>query len=441
MTSTVRTDSLFYAGLACVLFRWPLQYLFGSPDLGQVLIGVGIVLLCIALVANASELNLGRRDILIAVLFFSILVLHCLQAAVGTPGEDNRSLWLAGLVQFLVVVLFLHNRRRPQTSRIVALLLLAALLTECVLAGLQVSYYSIGVGLQPNSKDYEELSLVSGSFFNANDLSVFVVSYCIALYAGWTLESKDARGYLVIGASLIAVVVSISRTAFVFMILFSVVVLLRAGRRIGTHPLRKGNLPDLLAILVVAGGLILLLGAEFLAESSVYERMVGRIGEVGELATDDSGSARTLVYVRLFQHLSDLWFGTFADQNYARFFELGDLPLMMSNPHSFVAEFSFLYGWLGLLIAAGLIGVIVIGIMTNRDLPLPIRLVAAGSLIFFQSVPSSVLMYPCFFLPYLLLIYSRKGQPVARGGVCLTAGGPTPDKSSSAPTNARALWP
>lgn len=412
MNAAALNRRLFYVGFACVMFRQPIQYLFGT--VGLVVLGAGLLCLSLAAARNAKSLRLSRGDFALVLVFLVLLMLHCILTVFGTRSVEGRSLWLAGLTQFLVVLLFLHYRRDAQVLRVVGSLFTTALVVECVIAFLQVTYYSSGFGLAPTFADYEELSFVSGSFFNANDLSVFVAGYAMATYVLLASEEKYARAYLIVGMAAVAVFVSISRTALVAMTVFATFVILRAFIRVGAEPLRKRNLPDLLALLVVVGGVMYFLGAAVLTGSGVYDRMEERMGGVTDLATDDSGSARRLVYVRLLENLGQLGAGTFADQNYERFFEVGDLPLMAANPHSFVAELAFLYGWLGLAIAVALIGILAFGILRNRELPLFIRLLAIGSLAFFQSVPSSVLADATFFLPYLFLASCRGHQLTSR---------------------------
>ena len=403
---SIKNRSLFFAGFVLILFKQPLQYLVGDLQLLILAAGIGFCLL--ASFFNFNEFRFKKEDVLLQLLFAAIFILHGLLAFAGVTA--SRSLWFSGLAQFLVLILFLHYRKDGEAWRFLKRIALAIVSVECGLAFLQLSYYSTGFGLSPVFDGYEAYSLVSGSYFNSNDFSVFAASFSMLLYCIFMLEDKEGYGIALLGIAMMAVFVSLSRTAFVFMSLFAMAVLFRSFKKTIFSSKKSKNLTGLIAIALAFFAVLYLLGSEFLTSTSVFERSLSRIDQVSVegLSTDESASDRMLVYRRLWENLPNLGIGSFQDQYYSAYFEPGDDSLMKTNPHSFVAEFSFLYGWIGGAIAVCLIFILSLKIIKNRDLPLTIRIVIVVSLVFFQSISSSILANASFFIPFILIAYVRK---------------------------------
>ncbi|MCT8175250.1 O-antigen ligase family protein [Variovorax sp. CY25R-8] len=403
---SVKNRSLFFAGFAIVIFKQPLQYLLGDLQLPILAAGIGLCVLASFFILN--KFRFKKEDVLLQFLFAAIFILHCLLAFFGVTA--NRSLWFSGLAQFLVVILFLHYRKDEGAWRFLKKIAFAIIFVECALAFLQLSYYSTGVGLPPVFDEYESYSLVSGSYFNSNDFAVFAAAFSMLLYCICVLEEKEGYGIALLGVAMMAVFVSLSRTAFVFMSLFAIAVLFGSFKNIASSPKKNRSLTGLIAIALTFLAVLYLLGSEFLTSTSVFERSLSRLDQVSVegLSTDESASDRMLVYRRLWENLPNLGIGSFQDQYYSAYFKPGDYSLMQINPHSFVAEFFFLYGWIGGLIAVCLIFILSLKILRNRDLPLTIRVVIVVSLVFFQSISSSTLANASFFIPFILIAYVRK---------------------------------
>lgn len=406
MRFNVRVEHLFYAGFLILLLKQPLRYFLGPSYLAISLLGV--VFSFLSLAANFRNLGFSKREGVIVFSFSLMALLDFLLLMVGGSGEVDRNLWFSGVSQLLASMLFLHYATSRSAWKFFKFSISIVLAIEFILAFLQISYYSTGVGLPPTFEDYSDFSFVSGSFANANDFAVFIAANCIALYSCWLLEGKDGRGYALLGICAMGVFVSLSRTVFLFTIFFIAFSLVRGGKKALKAPKKKANLVLLVAMLLIVMGFAVAVTTDFLVNTSVFERSIARIGQVGEITTDESSGARSLVYIRFLESLPYLGVGTFSDLNYSKFFQPGDFYLMTINPHSFLVEMSFLYGWAGCIAAIGLIAALMIGIMKNRDLPLYIRSVGALSLVFFQSVPSSILTSTSFFLPYLLLMCCRR---------------------------------
>ncbi|WP_447741408.1 O-antigen ligase family protein [Variovorax boronicumulans] len=401
-----RAKHLFFAGFFILLVKQPLRYFLGP---GYLIVSlIGIILCSLVLLHEFEKIRFSKKEWVVVLSFLLMAILDCLLLVIGKSGEFDRNLWFSGICQLLMSSLFLYYAKSPSTWRFLKFSLSAVLAIELALAFLQISYYSIGVGLPPAVEDYEEFSFVSGSFANANDFSVFVAASCMALYSCWTLEGKNIRGYVFLGLSAMGVFVSLSRTVFLFMLIFIALALLQSGKIAIRAPKKKSNIFLLGVISLICLAFIFIISSDFLVGTSVFERSIARIGQVGEITSDDSSAARSVVYIRFLENFFNLGWGTFADLNYSVFFEPGDFYLMAINPHSFLVEMSFLYGWLGLIAAVCLMGALILGILRNSELPISVRCLTALSLIFFQSVPSSILISTSFFVPYLILMCCSK---------------------------------
>ena len=74
-----------------------------------------------------------------------------------------------------------------------------------------------------------------------------------------------------------------------------------------------------------------------------------------------------VVASRLIESLGSLGFGSLSDQNYGEFFQPLDPLLATINPHSYMVEMSFLFGYPGLLLALTFLAVTVWRIIAVRS--------------------------------------------------------------------------
>ena len=91
-------------------------------------------------------------------------------------------------------------------------------------------------------------------------------------------------------------------------------------------------------------------------------------------------------------------FGALSDQNYGEFFQPLDPWLATVNPHSYVVEMSFLFGYPGLFLALVFLAVAIWRIFAVRGNRRLLAALFAVSVLFFQMVPSSLFPLDIFFL-------------------------------------------
>jgi hypothetical protein len=116
------------------------------------------------------------------------------------------------------------------------------------------------------------------------------------------------------------------------------------------------------------------------------------------LGQDSSVEFRITVASRLVEALDSLGFGSLSDRNYSEFFRPGDPALAMVNPHSYLAEMSFLFGYLGLFLALAFLTVVVWRIFVVSGSRRLLAVLFGVAVLFFQMVPSSVFSVDIFFL-------------------------------------------
>jgi hypothetical protein len=126
-------------------------------------------------------------------------------------------------------------------------------------------------------------------------------------------------------------------------------------------------------------------------DSDGVVRSVNRVLSLGDVESDSSIGFRLTSHLRLFENITQLGVGTFSDSNYFNFFRSDDFWLMNINPHSYLVEYSFLFGNNGFALILLVFIFILSKILLNFEIRIIFRIVAAIGLIFIQAVPSSML--------------------------------------------------
>ena len=122
----------------------------------------------------------------------------------------------------------------------------------------------------------------------------------------------------------------------------------------------------------------------------------------GQALNDSSITSRGQNYLLLFQKFDQLGFGSFNAQHY----DLAKNSLLFSqNPHSLIVEFSFLYGYLGLMVSLFLFLWFYLSI--RKVFKKSKSVVITASLFLLTFVCSSTISFPAFwFLFFLSAVFS-----------------------------------
>lgn len=382
------------------LFYPQLKYLVGNGALAAVGVG-GSILFWLVLSGNVSIAN-RRAELIVITSFAWMLILSVLLFLFGRAGDfPPRNLALHSFMQLSLGVLLIDMRRTDPDLAMVVRALMAFILVETLIVGAQLSYLTTGIGLEPIESDVP--AVITGSFGNPNNVSAAIGMAVMAVSVVFYEKRYFLKLYSFLAIGFFVVGVTLSRTVLVFLALFALAYIVSGlldFRRLKS----KQALRFLIPVIVIAViSYPLLQGGELDTSADVINRSVDRSRSIVDSNGDDSAGFRLIAHQRLLQNIFNLGYGSFSDLNYSEFFESGDDSLMKWNPHSFAVEYSFLFGYFGLIAVIALFASLIILILSNKRLPYLIRLLSVGALLFVQAVPSSVLASASFFIPVLFL--------------------------------------
>lgn len=286
-------------------------------------------------------------------------------------------------------------------SRFVLKVLCALLIVEIVIVGLQFSLMSYGFGLEPREYTTGQ-HLIEGSYGNPNNVAVVLAMLLMVLVMSGYVRMSSMFGAMLVVATLAATFVTLSRTALACLVVFLVAALLAPSqRRLSIARCMRTFGRALPVLMLMGAGLIMLLRSGVvtnLEDLAVIDRSLTRVATLSSLGQDSSVEFRMVVGTRLFEALDSLGFGTLSDKNYDEFFRPGDPALAMVNPHSYLVEMSFLFGYLGLFMALAFLAGAVWRIIVVKGGRRLLVVLFGIAVLFFQMVPSSVFSVDIFFL-------------------------------------------
>lgn len=317
------------------------------------------------------------------------------------PGAlPARPLFFYALTALALVLTGLAIVRCHGGGQFVLRVLCTLLIVEIAIVGLQFTHMSYGVGLAL-SEDAIRDYLMEGSYGNPNNVAlVLAMLLMVLVMSGYVRMSLFGAAIVVV--TLAATFVTLSRTALVLLVVFlAAAVLVPKLQRLSVSTLTRA-VRRLLTVLAVLGAALLVLQRlgviTDLADLAVVERSLQRVADLSALGQDGGIEFRVVVTSRLVDALDSLGFGTLSDQSYGEFFQPLDPSLAAVNPHSYVAEMSFLFGYPGLFMALAFLAVAIWRIITVRGSRRVLVVLFGVSVLFFQMVPSSLFPLDIFFL-------------------------------------------
>jgi hypothetical protein len=367
--------------LGVLLFLFLFQIRYASTLLYPPAIAASALLMLFAI--DYKRVNFKWLPAVIVFAIYTILssILY------ATKGDDfARTLPATHLLNFLALLFFASQSNSQSFKRffINALAVLAMLESSIII--LQSTYVAYGFGMParyqflPNVAE-SQLYLFA-SYGNPNNSGVVIAMIIMVL-----LLNKSARpnrllfAFVLILAGL-AIFFTLSRAALLFYVLSTFLLLLE-------------KLPSKKLIFALPLAIVISLFAALPfnlsdQQSPVFEYSLSRINKLQYiLSSDESVDFRIISHQRLFENLPNLGLGTFTDIQYSKFYKSTDPFVAKFNPHSFIAESSFLYGFPGLALAVSVV-VIIASAALSKSVFLPVRLLFVLGFLVFQSVPSSI---------------------------------------------------
>lgn len=209
----------------------------------------------------------------------------------------------------------------------------------------QFSRYLYGFNFKV-TEEYQNIMMISGTFFNSNDLSVVVV--LIAFIYKFTSKFQPKWLNLIIWMILAYLLLVTGSRSCLF--LFALILM-----SMGQFTYRKILAISSLIFAIVM--LMVLFGNLVVDVDHPFYRIVYRINSINMMITDGVGSDesvsdRSSFYMYFIHHIQDIGIGSISIGNYFKYanHSYHFSPLFFSNPHAFIIEIAYWMGWSGLII-------------------------------------------------------------------------------------------
>lgn len=374
------------------LFIFFPQIWYFYPLLGFSALTLGFTIFLTLFFSKKINFIVSKFDFLIFSQFLIFFVSCILLSLLDNHSSENRFLFIYALMQ-LIMFLCIKDIKSNELKNI-RLILILYFLIELLILSLQFIYVSYGFGLPP--KNNFGIYAIGGSSGNPNNLAVvlsLVYIFIVLSKDDYFSNYKTTFIFMLLTVFyLLGIFITSSRTVLVVSLLFLFFYLLR--RKISV-------LYIFLTIIIV----ISLTNLSILnSNNDVINRSITKIGSIQSFNEDSSANFRLLAFERLFENFTNLDLGTWQDRNYTKFFKDSDPELIKTNPHGFLPEVSFLFGFFGFIFGIFTIIVYIYGIFINNYLKRNLKFVLIVCFLFYMSVPSSILGLPIFFVLFYLIL-------------------------------------
>lgn len=389
--NSVEAGSLFFI-LAASQFSYFINY--GA----YLALMAGIFLFILSIINNEgfmykSKIILYSPYIVMAFLSFLLLIF-------GEKGEfDQRKIFESNIFQFISVILTYKIIDSKDEKQITYIFLFIIIFEILIILG-QFSYISIGIGFNRAIDSELPIEAISGSHGNPNNSALQLGLMALAVSSFFILRNEKSKALGVLLIILPGILLTLSRTMLFFWILNLIFILLAdLNKRFSFINLIKFSLINLLIILII---LIFYQYATSI-NLDIFIRIIERLDSINSLDEDSSIDFRIISHLRLIENIFSLSYGSFSDLNYYDYFKFDDSWLLKVNPHSYIVEYSFLFGYLGFFVIVSLFITLTYLILFKSYLPLPLKILSAFGIYFAQAVPSSLLTQYYFFIPFIFL--------------------------------------
>jgi hypothetical protein len=315
-------------------------------------------------------------------------------------GAQTRYLpifWVSQIFIFFILNNIIKNKKFTPLVLVISLILIL----EIVII---LGQFSKNLGYAGFDKIVEvenDKHALTGSMTNPNDSAIFLMCLSLSLVYIYVFQNKKykalAWSILVIPIFFIAG----SRTVIVIAALNLIGILIWFFLRKDLDKWIKVGLS--FAVFTLIFYLFNFLNLDQDTEG-VALRAFERISRLEDALNDDSILFRFTVHQRLFDNIWNLGMGTFTDLKYGEFFLAVDDPLMKINPHSHLAEMSFLFGYFGLIYVVIFYLILLKSIIKDKYLGLPLKITFLLALLAMQAVSSSNMQAYYLYMPFIIIL-------------------------------------
>lgn len=382
------------------------QFSYFVPFGAYISIGISLVLFLIYFYKRKGIV--GSMDLPLLMPFVFMAFLSALLLLFGSLGEfERRTIFEFNLLQIAAVILTIRIIGDVSDGRPIFYVFLITILLELLILAGQFSFLSFGVGFSKIADADFAAGVITGSHGNPNNSATQLGLLGFSASAFLVMQGEKRKAYILLLLILPGILLTLSRTMLLFWFLNFACIFLSQTVKNKYALSTKGVMGS---ITLIGSGLAILF---FLAnfdgvDSDVLGRVIQRIDSFNSIDGDSSVNFRVISHARLFENIANLGVGSFSDLNYYEFFENGDPWLMSVNPHSYLVEYSFLFGYAGFFLISYIFFFFIFQLLFRSHLPLSFKILASLGLLFIQAVPSSLLTLFYFFIPFIFLYKIQK---------------------------------
>lgn len=367
------------------------------PSGGFIFLFSAFILFLMIVLPGLIKFTYSSADWIFISIIFAMICLGFALLIFGKEGQFTpRNLFSNGVFELIVVMLTLFALKSKTGAIKLALSFAILVCIESIIVLGQFTFLNFGIGFSKIAGDGNIVGMLTGSMANPNNSAAYIGILLLAVSAYFTVKNNTKTAILIMIMALPAIFLTLSRTIIVFWVL-NLLAILASNK----NACKVGLMT--LWVFLLAAFLFSVFNQFDYQSNDILSRSVDRIMSLTSVGEDGSIGFRYIAHLRLIENMTNLGFGTFKDLDYSEFFDAADPQLMNINPHSYIVEYSFLFGYFGFIIIFTLFFYIIKEIFLSKDLPLPFKLVAAIGVLFIQAVPSSFLALNFFVAPFLFI--------------------------------------
>lgn len=405
MTFWRNKSSLKAIALLCLLCASQVRYFFPNGDF--IIVTIGLFIFLYDSISRGLELRYMKQDIFITFPFVIMVILAVTLLMVGDSGGfGERYIYIYALTQVAAILLVISSKLEYERKLLAYVFIVACLFEAAIVAG-QFLYLNYGFGfpVTEGADGVNSALWITGSMYNPNNAATYIYTTALAACVYLSRRGRSLSGLLLLLVIFPSIFFTLSRTMTLLWALTTFIVYFQVWRR-PVKVVRKNKINKIFVVFMTL--FFIMVGSSVYNSivddgSNVLNRSLSRLESIGSLSKDESASFRLDSHLRLLERLPYLGLGSYSDRNYQRYFDTEDDRLMKVNPHSYIVEYSFLFGYLGFFTVIWAFSALISQIMTNQYIIFRFKVIVVMALLLSQSVPSSLLASLYFFVPFIFI--------------------------------------
>lgn len=353
---------------------------------------------------NINNIKIEQSKLNFIFILYINIIFSVILNIFGTTGElEARDLVGYFFLNLIFVVNISYIAADRLASSYFVRILTAVIGIETIIIIGQLSFIIYGIGFTKFAEFND--NWISGSMANPNDSVSFIALLYVVALSYHLVQKKLSNTLILVLLVFPSIVIAMSRSIFIIYVisLFFVFFYFNSGRA-------KIIAVKILFLLLIPIS-VLAFSINGIGEDNVFTRNLDRLISFGYISGDSSVYHRSTAYIRLYDNIMDLGFGSLSDLNYSRYFNYDDAWLITVNPHSLIVEYSFLFGYLGLALIVFYFFSLAFFLFGLKNVAPMIKLLFMVFILVVQSVPASLLASIYFLsVPIFFIFWSRYSE-------------------------------